>query len=101
MDVAFCQSFTSPNCARTSFANGRSRKAQPKYKKKASRSNRKAFRSVDFPGEGYAALRERAASTKGRYFSLSFIQCAARPFASASLASGKVTKGTRVGPTLQ
>ena len=54
-----------------------------------------------FPGEGYAALRERAASTKGRYFSLSFIQCVARPFASASLASGKVTKGTRVGPTLQ
>src|SRR5688572_12723143 len=55
------------------------------------------FRSL----KSYAAVRERAASTNGRYFSLSFIQCAARPLASASLASGKVTKGTRVGPTLQ
>src|SRR5688500_14675159 len=85
-----------------------SRTTQPKpipidSKKKASPDNRRGlfeppnFRSL----KSYAAVRERAASTNGRYFSLSFIQCAARPFASASLASGKVTKGTRVGPTLQ
>src|ERR1044071_3976763 len=48
-----------------------------------------------------AAGLERIASTRGRYFLLSSIQWAARPFASASLASGKVTNGTRVGPTLQ
>src|SRR4029079_7264801 len=47
------------------------------------------------------AGRERIASTRARERVLSSIQWAARPFASASLASGKVTNGTRVGPTLQ
>ena len=54
------------------------------------------LRSVD-----QAAGRDRIASTSGRYFLFSSIQWAARPLASASLAYGKVTKGTRVGPTLQ
>jgi hypothetical protein len=49
----------------------------------------------------YAAVRFRAASASGRYLALSFIQCSARLLALAISLSGKVTNGTRVGPTLQ
>jgi hypothetical protein len=49
----------------------------------------------------YAAVRFLAVSANGRYLALSFIQCSARLLALAISLSGKVTNGTRVGPTLQ